>query len=128
LDLELSDIRKLKEAARAKEQSKVTLENAKDQEQSLRDPPAPNPQIHLSEPSWDDEVEAASRRHRQPSPAKSEASVQTIVENVSRADDEILVMICEHCRVKMDNGDNVVFLDGGEDTWPNERPSSENLE
>ena len=80
-------------AARAKEQSKATLENVRDEEKGLRDPPAPNPQIHQSEPSWDDEVEAASRRHRQPSPARSEASVQTIVENVSH-DDEILVMIC----------------------------------
>ena len=116
-----------KEAARTKEQSKVTIENANDQERGLRDPPAPNPQIHQSEPSWDDEVEAASRRHRQPSPAKSEASVQTIVENVSH-DDEILVMICEHCRVKMDNGDNVVLLDGGEDSWPNQRSVTKNFE
>ena len=54
--------------------------------------------------------------------------MQTIVENVSRADDEILVMICEHCRARIDNGDNVVFLDGGENSWPNERPVTKNIE
>ena len=39
----------------------------------------------------------------------STTSVQTVFENVSDDSDEIYVMICEHCRNRIDNGANVIL-------------------
>ena len=76
--------------------------------ETLREPPSVSNEetIHRQEPSWEDEMREANSRHRDVSPARSSASVQTVFENVSGDSDEIYVMICEHCRNRIDNGAN----------------------
>ena len=69
----------------------------------------------------------ANSRHREPSPARSTASVQNVFENVSGDSDEIYVMICEHCRNRIDNGANVI-LSAEEDRGIVERPNEANTE
>ena len=51
----------------------------------------------------------ANSRHREVSPARSTASVQTVFENVSGDSDEIYVIICDQCRNRIDNGANVIL-------------------
>jgi len=97
--------------------------------ETLREPPSASidENIHRQEPSWEDEMREASSRHRETSPARSAASVQTVFENVSDDSDEIYVMICEHCRNRIDNGANVI-LSAEEDRGITERPDETNTQ
>ena len=120
--MEFSDVYKLK-AAKERE----TSENANDGgiQEPLCEPSRVDESIHQMAPSWEDEVNAANQRHRDNSPAKSDMSVQTIVDRVS--EDDMFVMVCEHCLHKMDNGGNIVFVDATSERI-DERPDASYIE